>query len=70
MSDDAPPKVTVKWSRRHVHISATRGAVSTEATLTVDEATQLHTGLGKLLYGPGCRFEYCTAPRGECDTPE
>ena len=46
------PRITVRWLKsRRIRITATRGAVTTEATLTEAEATQLAYRLGKLLNG-------------------
>lgn len=46
------PKVTVRWTRtRKVRITATRGAVTTQATLTEAEANQLWVKLDRLLNG-------------------
>jgi hypothetical protein len=55
MRDDGKPRIKARWTRsRHVRITATRGAVTTEATLTEAEANQLAHQLGKLLNGsPG-----------------
>ncbi len=46
------PKVKVRWTRsRRVRITATRGAVTTEATLTEAEANQLAHELDRVLNG-------------------
>ena len=45
------PDIRVRWaSRRRVRIEATRGAVTTEATLTEAEAIALYSELGRVLY--------------------
>ena len=45
-------RVTARWaSPGHIRITATRGAVTTEATLTEAEANQLAHKLAKLLNG-------------------
>lgn len=53
---DSKPRISVRWLKsRRVRITATRGAVTTEATLTEAEANQLACKLDRLLngsYGP------------------
>ena len=54
MSEDAAPEpmIRVTWTGSgHIRLRATRGAVTTEATLTVMEAQQLAVGLSLLLSG-------------------
>ena len=43
------PDIRVRWASR-VRIEATRGAVTTEATLTEAEAIALYGELGRVLY--------------------